>query len=101
MLAGIPFGIGNLTIFISVTTYLLDVYQAKNGASAVAANGILRYSFGAIFPLFTVQMYQTMGIRGAGSVFAGVSCLLMPLPWVFFWKGKELRMRSKYDTFKG
>ncbi|CAG8973086.1 hypothetical protein HYALB_00009390 [Hymenoscyphus albidus] len=101
VLAGVPFGVGNTTIFISVTTYLLDVYQAKNGASALAANGILRYTFGAVFPLFTVQMYCAMGVKGAGSVFAGVSCLLMPLPWVFWLWGKRLRERSRYDTFKG
>jgi hypothetical protein len=26
-----------------------------NGASAIAANGIVRYILGAVFPLFTVQ----------------------------------------------
>ncbi|KAH7327396.1 putative polyamine transporter 4 [Rhexocercosporidium sp. MPI-PUGE-AT-0058] len=100
VLAGVPFGWGSLAIFISATTYLVDVYQAANGASAVAANGILRYLFGSIFPLFTIQMYTALGIHWAGSVFAFVGLVLMPVPWVFFWKGKELRMRSRYDTSK-
>lgn len=26
-----------------------------NGASAIAANGVARYTLGAVFPLFTVQ----------------------------------------------
>lgn len=39
----------------SVALYLLDVYDALNGASALAANGLLRYVLGAAFPLFTVQ----------------------------------------------
>lgn len=30
-------------------------YGPMNGASAMAANGIFRYTLGAIFPLFTVQ----------------------------------------------
>lgn len=81
--------------------YLVDVYQAANAASALAANGIMRYGFSAIFPLFTVQMYTKLGIHWAGSVFAFVSLALMPVPWIFFWKGKELRRRSRYDTFKG
>jgi len=34
---------------------MTDVYGALNGASAIAANGILRYTLGAVFPLFTVQ----------------------------------------------
>lgn len=35
--------------------YLVDTYGPTNGASAMAANGLLRYTCGAIFPLFTVQ----------------------------------------------
>jgi len=35
--------------------YLVDTYQAMNGASAIAANGLLRYILGAAFPLFTLQ----------------------------------------------
>ncbi|KAH8646559.1 putative polyamine transporter 4 [Tricladium varicosporioides] len=101
VLAGVPFGWGTLAIFISVTTYLVDVYQAHNGASAVAANGILRYLLGAVFPLFTVQMYEAMGIHWAGSVFAFVGLALMPVPWVFYFKGSSVRSRSVYDTFKG
>lgn len=125
VLAGVPFGWGSLTIFvrpptlfpllsspilpfhpnpyssqkqISATTYLVDVYQATNGASAVAANGILRYGFGAAFPLFTIQMYEAMGVHWAGSVFAFVALAMMPVPWIFFWKGKLLRARSYYKT---
>ncbi|KAL2061172.1 hypothetical protein VTL71DRAFT_7445 [Oculimacula yallundae] len=98
--AGVPFGWGSLGIFLASTTYLVDVYQSTNGASAVAANGILRYLFGAIFPLFTIQMYTALGVHWAGSVFAFVGLVLMPVPWVFFWKGKMLRSRSRYDTNK-
>jgi MFS family permease len=96
VLAGVPFGWGTLAIFLSVTTYLVDVYGAESGASAVAANGILRYLLGAIFPLFTLQMYEAMGIHKAGTVFACVGLVLTPLPWVFFWKGAEVRKRSVY-----
>ncbi|RDW69931.1 hypothetical protein BP5796_08328 [Coleophoma crateriformis] len=98
--AGVPFGWGALTIFISSTTYLVDVYGAANGASAVAANGILRYAFGAAFPLFTIQMYEKLGIHWAGTVFAGISVVMMPVPWVFFAYGKSLRLRSRYETSK-
>jgi hypothetical protein len=65
---------------------------------AIAANGILRYTFGAAFPLFTIQLYEALGIEWAGSVFAFVSVLLLPIPWAFFRYGKLLRARSSYDT---
>ncbi|KUJ09585.1 putative polyamine transporter 4 [Mollisia scopiformis] len=100
VLAGVPFGWGALDIFISVTAYLVDVYQASNSASAVAANGILRYGLGAVFPLFTLQLYEAIGIHWAGSVFAFVALAMLPVPWIFFWKGKFLRARSHYDTSK-
>jgi len=48
-----------------------------NGASAVAANGIARYGMGAIFPLFTFQMYERLGVGWATSLLgfiAVVSC---------------------------
>jgi len=100
VLAGVPFGWGCLSIFISATTYLVDVYLAANSASAVAANGILRYGLGAAFPLFTLQMYEGIGIHWAGSVFAFVGLAMMPVPWVFFKWGKVLRGRSRYETAK-
>lgn len=97
ILAGIPFGWGTLSIFISVTAYLVEVYQI-NSSSAVAANGILRYSFGGAFPLFTLQLYTSLGIHWAGSVFAILSVILLPVPWIFYWKGRLLRAKSCYDT---
>ena len=35
--------------------YLLDVYEALMGASAVAATSLLRYILAAVFPLFINQ----------------------------------------------
>lgn len=55
VLAGIPFAWGNLLIFMGAATYLLDTYGALNGASSLAANGLLRYALGAVFPLFALQ----------------------------------------------
>ncbi|KAI9740903.1 MAG: hypothetical protein M1818_004509 [Claussenomyces sp. TS43310] len=98
VLAGLPFGWGNLMIFLSAITYLTDVYGAESGASAIAANGILRYLFGAAFPLFTTQMYDKLGIPWSGSVFAFISVAMMPIPWLFFVYGPKLRMRSSFET---
>ncbi|EMD60232.1 hypothetical protein COCSADRAFT_40663 [Bipolaris sorokiniana ND90Pr] len=98
VLAGVPFGWGTLAVFLASVTYLMDTYQATNGASAIAANGFLRFILGAIFPLFTIQMYENLGIHWAGSIFAFISLVLIPVPWVFFWKGKDLRKRSSYET---
>ena len=74
--------------------------MSTTAASALAANGFLRYLLGAAFPLFTLQMYGRLGIGGATSLLGDITVLLMPIPWVVFWKGKQIRGRSKYDTLK-
>ncbi len=55
ILASVVFAWGNVCIFIVTALYLVDVYGPLSGASALAANGLMRYSFGAASPLFTVQ----------------------------------------------
>ncbi|KAH7351261.1 MFS multidrug transporter-like protein [Rhexocercosporidium sp. MPI-PUGE-AT-0058] len=97
VVAAIPFAWGNLSIFIAAATYLIDAYQALNGASAVAANGLLRYTLGGVFPLFTLQMYRNLGIDWATSLLGFIAVALMPVPWVLFKFGKQIRKRSAYD----
>ena len=117
VVAAIPFGWANLSIFIgkaphplfvwtklttneAAAAYLVDTYQATNSASALAANGILRYTLGAIFPLFTIQMYRGLGIDWATSLLGFVAVALIPVPWVLFKWGHIIRLKSNYDTLK-
>jgi len=117
VLAAIPFGWANLCIFIGMiiagdsrlphantgvatATYLVDTYQALNSASAMAANGILRYTLGAVFPLFTIQMYSGLGIGWASTLLGFVAIALIPVPWVLFKWGHVIRKKSSYDTIK-
>lgn len=58
--AAIPFGFGMVLIFLSIMNYLIDAYTIF-AASVLAGNGIIRSIFGAVFPLFTVQMYNGIG----------------------------------------
>ncbi|CAF9925029.1 MAG: hypothetical protein ALECFALPRED_002885 [Alectoria fallacina] len=100
VLAAVPFGWGNICVFTSAALYLIDVYGPLNGASALAANGLIRYIAGAVFPLFTVQMYDRLGIAWATSLFGFLSLLMLPIPWVLFKFGPQIRRKSKYDTMK-
>ncbi|WPH01414.1 Hypothetical protein R9X50_00425900 [Acrodontium crateriforme] len=100
ILAGIPFAWGNLCIFTSAAMYLLDVYGPLNGASAMAANGLGRYTMGAVFPLFTVQMYTTLGTAWATSLLGFLSILMLPIPFVFFKFGPKIRGKSQFNTSK-
>ncbi|CUS15359.1 unnamed protein product [Tuber aestivum] len=100
ILAGIPFGWGNLCLFLGTTNYLIELYQDLNGASAMAANGLLRYTFGAVFPLFALPMYEALGIQWAGSLLGFISLLLLPVPWVLFKWGDMIRAKSHYPVAK-
>jgi len=100
VVAAIPFAWGNLSIFIGSASYLIDAYRATNAASAMAANGLVRYVLGGVFPLFTLQMYHKLGIDWATSLLGFIAVALLPIPWVLFKFGKTLRTRSSYDTLK-
>jgi hypothetical protein len=94
----VPFAWGNISVFISCVLYIVDTYMATNSASAMTANGLLRYIFGAVFPLFTVQMYSRLGFQWASSLLGFVTIALLPVPWVLLVFGDKTRGRSGYDT---
>lgn len=90
---------GNVSVFIPCVLYIMDTYMATNSASAIATNGLLRYIFGAVFPLFTVQMYNRLGFQWASSLLGFVTIAVIPVPWVLFVFGEKIRRRSGYDTW--
>jgi hypothetical protein len=100
LIATVPFGVGNLLVFCSCVLYLIDTYGSLNGASAAAANGMLRYGLGGAFPLFTIQMYRKLGIDWATSLLGFVTVALLPIPWVLYKFGPKIRARSEYAFAK-
>ncbi|CAK1357644.1 putative transporter mfs2 [Cercospora beticola] len=98
ILSGIPFALGNMALFLSSVLYLMDVYGPMNGASAMAANGLMRYTTGAVFPLFAVQMYERLGIDWATSLLGFICVAMLPIPFVFYKYGPQIRKRSRYNT---
>ena len=51
IIAGIPFGLAQILLFLSIMNYLADCYL-QFAASALAANSLLRSVLGATFPLW-------------------------------------------------
>ncbi|KAI1127289.1 MFS multidrug transporter-like protein [Nemania abortiva] len=94
--AGIPFGWGVVTLVLGGITFLLDTYGANYGASAIAANGILRFLFGAAFPLFTLYIYEGLGIGWASSLFAFIGLGLSPIPFILYHSGSSIRARTSF-----
>ena len=80
--------------------YLIDTYAALTAASAIAANGLLRYIMGGTFPLFTIPMYERLGIGWATSLLGFISLAMLPIPWVLYKWGPQIRDASKFETNK-
>lgn len=66
-------------------------------ASAIAANTIMRSACGAAAPLFTVQMFHSMGVGGGGSLVGGVAAVLAIIPFMFYKYGAAIRARSRFN----
>ncbi|KAI9370906.1 MFS transporter [Aspergillus egyptiacus] len=90
------FGCSNIMVFVSTALYLTRVYGAQFGASALAANGLLRYGIGGSFPLFTIAMYRNLGYSWASSLLGLLALVFAPLPWLFFAWGSRIRKHSSY-----
>lgn len=93
-----PFGFGCVLVILPLVNYLIDSYTIY-AASVLAAAAIFRCVVGAVFPLFTSQMYHNLGIHWASSVPALLTLACMPFPLVMYRYGQALRMKCKY-TFE-
>lgn len=96
LVAGAPFGFGLILIFLSVVLYFSMSFPPINVALAIAANNLLRYILASVFPLFTVQCFENLGVGWASSLFAFIALAMVPVPFVFGYFGPKLRARSKY-----
>ncbi|RMZ67594.1 MFS multidrug resistance transporter [Pyrenophora seminiperda CCB06] len=119
VVGAVPFAWGNLCVFTSSSLYMVDVYGPMNGASAMAANSIVRYTLGGVFPLFTVQSkfgfvvspglktsnkesgsanFSTLGIGWATSLLGFLALAMIPIPFLFFKYGPAIRAKSKFPV---
>ncbi|GAA5856336.1 hypothetical protein JCM8547_000876 [Rhodosporidiobolus lusitaniae] len=89
------FGFGVMLSFSAVFTYLVDAYRPV-AASAMAANSAMRSSFAAAFPLFTSQMFRTLGTQYALMLCAFLCLAIVPFPFLFFKNGHKYRKGSKF-----
>ncbi|KAI5778298.1 major facilitator superfamily domain-containing protein [Geopyxis carbonaria] len=96
-LAGLPLGLGLITIFLQCLNYLIDAYLMF-AASAIAANTFMRSVFAAGFPLFGRYLFapEPLGVGWAGSLLGFIAVAMIPIPVAFFIWGEKLRGRSKW-----
>jgi hypothetical protein len=84
-------------IWMESICYCCSAYRPVS-ASAMACNSALRSSFAAGFPLFSNQMYHRLGTVGASGLLAGLTVLMVPLPFVFYRIGARVRSKSRFGS---
>ena len=90
-----PFGIGCVLVILPIINYLIDSYTIY-AASVLAAAAIFRSVVGAVFPLFTTQMYDNLGIHWATALPGFLTLACVPFPLIMYRYGSALRMKCKY-----
>ncbi|OGM49476.1 hypothetical protein ABOM_001693 [Aspergillus bombycis] len=87
-----------LLVYSGVNLFMLDTYGPLYGASASGAMMFSRYILSCAFPLFTIQMFEGLGVGWATSLLALLTLLMAPIPWIFWIYGPRIRKASKYET---
>lgn len=82
-------------MILSILNYVVDSYQTYS-ASALAGVILVRNVVGACFPLFGSQMYARLGNEWATSLLAFVAIAFVPIPWLWFYRGRALRESSPF-----
>lgn len=94
-LAGFPTGVGFILLYNSANNYIVDSYL-HFAASALAAKTFVRSIWGAVVPLFTIQMYHRLGYQWASSLIAFIALACCAIPYLFYIYGPKIREKSKY-----
>ncbi|OJJ43873.1 hypothetical protein ASPZODRAFT_73588 [Penicilliopsis zonata CBS 506.65] len=93
--AGGFIGAGFNIVFQQCINFLVDTY-GPYAASAVSGNNFLRSLLAFGLPLAARPMFLNMGVGPAASVLGGISCLALPVPFLFMKYSLRLRRMSKF-----
>ena len=95
IIASMFFALGGCLIFNCIFCYLAHAYP-RYAASVLAGNDFLRSSFGAGFPLFASAMFHNLSVGWACTLLGCLTVLFVPFPFILLWRGRRIRMASKY-----
>ncbi|GAB7347342.1 hypothetical protein MBLNU459_g4282t1 [Dothideomycetes sp. NU459] len=92
-------GIANFAIYLSSVDYMIAAYGVYS-ASATGGNAFARDFLAGIAALYAAPLYSNLGDRYpteyASTILACLSCLIVVPIYVFYWKGPQIRERSKF-----
>lgn len=91
--------IANYSIYMATIDYMVAAYGVYS-ASATGGNGFARDFLAGIAAMYSTPMYSNIGgkfhLQWASTIL-GCLALLVAIPiYVFYWKGPEIRRKSKF-----
>lgn len=91
--------IANFSIYMSTIDYMVSAYGPYS-ASATGGNGFARDFLAGIATMYSTPMYENIGGKRHlqwASTLLGCLAILVAIPiYVFYWKGPQIRERSKF-----
>lgn len=92
-------GIANYGIYLSTVDYMVAAYGVYS-ASATGGNAFARDLLAGVSAMYAMPMYHNIGnkwhVEYATTVLACLSCLVVAPIYIFYWKGPQVRERSKF-----
>ena len=89
----------NYAIYMATIDYMVAAYGPYS-ASATGGNGFSRDFLAGIATMYATPMYENMGgkyhLQWASTLLGCVGFLVMIPIYVFYWKGPEIRKKSKF-----
>ncbi|KAF2398111.1 multidrug resistance protein [Trichodelitschia bisporula] len=89
-------GMGMITTFMPVMTYLIDSYQMY-AASVTAANTVMRSLLGALLPLAGPKMFAALGLGWGNSLLGFIALAMVPMPIIFWKYGERIRTSPRFQ----
>ncbi|KAJ5205835.1 Major facilitator superfamily domain general substrate transporter [Penicillium cf. griseofulvum] len=94
-------GIANFAIYLSSVDYMVASYGVYS-ASATGGNAFARDLLAGISAMYATPMYTNIGnkwhVEYATTILACLSCLVVTPIYIFYWKGPQLRAKSKFAS---
>lgn len=79
----------------STYQYMIDVYETC-AASALAAVTVLRYCAAGGMTIAGTPLYENLGIHWTLTIMGSISALLVPVPYIFYFYGEQIRSHSEF-----
>jgi hypothetical protein len=95
LLFSVLIGMANDAIYYATIDYMVAAYGGKYSASATGGNGFARNFLAGMCALYTGPMYKMLKPKNSGLLLFAVSFVVCIPVYVIYWKGLQIRRRSK------